>query len=81
MKPRRTSSGVRPKVSEDTLPCGCKRSTFVICPTGLELWQALRDEFPHAMWSGDWGGFNKLRDELENHLAPNQETRRKSRYA
>lgn len=33
------------------------------------------------MWSGDWGGFNKLRDELENHLAPNQETRRKSRYA
>ena len=62
------------------LPCGCQRDVLVLCDTGVELARALREEFSHSIQSGDWGGFDKLQDELEAHLRAKNQARRKSCY-
>lgn len=41
-----------------------------MCGAGIDLFKALRDELPNAMWSGDWTTFDDLRERLESHLSP-----------
>lgn len=62
---RRTASGLRRAVKS----CGCRRRIFVLCDEGRVLWNALRDELPNAMWSGDWTHFDDLRADLEAHFS------------
>lgn len=52
------------------LPCGCWRAKLIMCGAGIDLFKALRDELPNAMWSGDWTTFDDLRERLESHLSP-----------
>lgn len=51
-----------------SLECGCLREKLVMCPRGIDLFRELREAFPEAMWSGDWGHFDAIRTELEAHL-------------
>lgn len=39
-----------------------------MCEEGVRLFRALRDEFPTAMWTGDWNAFDEIRNHLEFHL-------------
>lgn len=39
-----------------------------MCDEAIDLFRQLRDEFPLAMWTGNWALFDQLRATLEAHL-------------
>ncbi len=47
-----------------------------MCNEAIGLFRQIREEFPLAMWSGNWTWFEELRTTLEDHLSRTKPTAR-----